>query len=143
MKRCGALFSCLVTPATFVDLAKWLLSDDFLLVFRRFVSLYGAPRCVYSDNGTNFVGAEENFNTDPDQLKISVDLKQFAVEKSIEWRCQQPSAPHFGGAHESLVKSVKTALYRALAIEENAHRYPTEETISEILALLDNPNIGY
>ena len=133
MKRYGALFTCLVTRAVFVDLAKSLSSDDFLLVFRRFISVYGAPRCVYSDNGTNFVGAEKEIAAGIEQLQNSSKLQKFAAEKSIEWRFQPPSAPHFGGAHESLVKSVKKALYRALAIEEVAYRYPTEETMRTLL----------
>ena len=57
-KRYGALFTCLVTRAVYLDLAKSLATEDFLLILRRFVGLYGRPRSIHSDNGTNFVGAE-------------------------------------------------------------------------------------
>ena len=35
--------------------------------------------------------------------------------------------PHFGGAHESLVKSTNRTLYNALEIEGNSQRHPTED----------------
>ena len=43
IKRYGALFTCLKTRTMYLDLAASLSSDDFLLVFRRFLSFYGRP----------------------------------------------------------------------------------------------------
>ena len=57
-KRWGVLFTCLVTRAVYVDLAISLSLDDFLMVLRRFVSIYRKPSHMFSDNGTNFVGSE-------------------------------------------------------------------------------------
>jgi hypothetical protein len=37
-------------------------SEDFLLVFRWFIGLFGKPATVHSDNGTNFVGSERELN---------------------------------------------------------------------------------
>ncbi|XP_057368275.1 uncharacterized protein LOC130689291 [Daphnia carinata] len=62
LKRYGALFTCLVTRAVHLELAESLSSEDFLLVFRRFIGLFGKPASVHSDNGTNFVGAERELN---------------------------------------------------------------------------------
>ena len=38
-------------------------------------------------------------------------LEEFMERKRLEWKFQ---TPHFGGAHESLVRSTKLVLYRAL-----------------------------
>ena len=38
-------------------------------------------------------------------------LEEFMERKRLEWKFQ---TPHFGGAHENLVRSTKLALYRAL-----------------------------
>ena len=54
----GALFTCLTTRAIYLDMAPSLSSDDFLLLLRRFISIYGRPVRMHSDNGTNFVGGE-------------------------------------------------------------------------------------
>ena len=67
-KRYGALFTCLVTRAVYLDLSTSLSTEDFLLVLRRFVGLYGRPRSIHSDNGTNFVGAERELREEVQKL---------------------------------------------------------------------------
>ena len=103
-KRYGALFTCLTTRAVYLDLAPSLSSDDFLNVLRRFIATYGTPETMHSDNGTNFVGAEKELIG---QMKIMQDngkLVDWSKRKGMTWKFQPPSAPHFGGAHESLVR---------------------------------------
>ena len=56
-KAYGVIFTCLTTRSIHVDLATDVSTDKFLLALRRFISLYGAPKFVRSDNGRNFVGA--------------------------------------------------------------------------------------
>jgi hypothetical protein len=74
------------------------------------VSRRGTPVYVISDNGTNFVGAEREmrelvqaFNHD----KISQETTKY---QPIEWKCNPPSAPHFGGVFEAMIKSAKKAI---------------------------------
>ena len=132
-KRWGALFTCLVTRAVYLDLAASLSSDDFLLLLRRFIALYGKPKRMYSDNGTNFVGAERELREAVEALHQSDQLHQLAKMEAIEWHFQPARTPHFGGAHESLVRSTKRAMYAALDSEKGVHRYPTEDTLRTIL----------
>ena len=68
VKRYGALFTCLTTRAVYLDLAKSLSTEDFLLVLRRFLSFYSKPESIHSDNGTNFVGAEKELVAPVGQL---------------------------------------------------------------------------
>jgi hypothetical protein len=51
----------------------------------------------------------------------------------IKWTLQPPRTPHFGGAHESLVKSTKRALYNSLEQEKGAFRHPTEDLLRTLL----------
>ena len=132
-KRWGVLFTCLVTRAIFIDLVPSLSSADFLLALRPFIGIYDTPTRVFSDNGTNFVGAERELREASDELYASADLSEFFRTKRIEWLFQPPRTPHFGGAHESLVKSSKRALYRALENEKARWRFPTEDTLRTIL----------
>lgn len=59
IKRYGLLISCCVTRYVYLDLAQSFSTPDFLYCFRRFVGEYAKPSEVFSDNGTNFVGAEK------------------------------------------------------------------------------------
>ncbi len=110
-KRYGVIITCLVTR-----------------------SIYFKPATVHSDNGTNFVGAENELNSLIHELPKSGAFQQFLKVKNIDWRFQPPRAPHFGGAYESLVRSTKRALYRALEIEKAGLRYPTDEMLRTLLA---------
>lgn len=133
IKRWGALFACAVTRAVYVDVASSMSSDDFLLVFRRFIGLYGRPRHIYSDNGTNFIGAERELRDAINQLQNSVSFQEALKYDGIQWHFQPARAPHFGGAHESLVRSTKRAMYAALAGENKGLRYPTENVLQTLL----------
>jgi len=53
-----ALFVCFATKYTHLELVSDLSSDSFLGALKRFVSRRGKPSCIYSDNGTMFVGAQ-------------------------------------------------------------------------------------
>ena len=132
-KRYGALFTCLVTRAVYLDLAISLSSEDFLLVLRRFIALHGRPATMNSGNGTNFVGAERELREALQTTSLDEDIHQKCQVEGIKWKFQPPAAPHFGGAHERLVRSTKTALYRALALENNHHQQPTEEVLRTLL----------
>jgi hypothetical protein len=55
-----------------------------LLVFRRFIGLFGKPASVHSDNGTNFVGAERELNKLILLLNDDPKLAKFKTEKLID-----------------------------------------------------------
>ncbi|XP_030765007.1 uncharacterized protein LOC115889198 [Sitophilus oryzae] len=92
------------TKAVHLEAVSDLPSEAFLASFRR------RGRCtdMYSDRGTNFIGA---YN-----LLLSY-CKQSSETLSIKWHFNPPSAPHFGGLWESAVKSVKTHLYRVIGCQ--------------------------
>ena len=56
-KRYGCLFTCLVTRGVHLEVAHSLSTDSFIMSLRRFIARRGKPTVIYSDNGTNFVGA--------------------------------------------------------------------------------------
>jgi hypothetical protein len=88
-------------------------TDSFLNVFYRMVSRRGLPKIMYSDNGGNFVGA----NNEMKKLVKLIDaehIKSSTSNNGIKWHFNPPLAPHFGGAHESMIKSAKRAIYAIL-----------------------------
>ena len=63
-----------------------------------------------SDNGTNFVGAVNKLKQLVDQL----DLDKI----QIQWNFSPPGAPHFGGAHEVMVKAIYAVLSNSDVTDE-------------------------
>ncbi|KAK2547580.1 hypothetical protein P5673_032401 [Acropora cervicornis] len=57
-KRYGCIFTCLRYRAVHIELASDLIIDSFVNAVTRFVARRGPPRVIYSENGSNFRGAE-------------------------------------------------------------------------------------
>ncbi|XP_062713820.1 uncharacterized protein LOC134290657 [Aedes albopictus] len=109
------VFICMVTKAMHLEAVEDLSTDSFLAAFQRFVSRRGYPKEVFSDNGTNFIGARSAlqelyrlFKEETTQNKIF----EYCQAKQIIWKTIPPNAPHFGGLWEAGVKSVKAVLKR-------------------------------
>ncbi|XP_046459823.1 uncharacterized protein LOC124206177 [Daphnia pulex] len=132
-KRWGVLFTCMVTRAVYVDIAISLSASDFLMVLRRFISVYRKPAHMFSDNGTNLTGAERLLRVELDRLKDDSVLTTELKALRIEWFFQPAQTPHFGGSHESLVRSVKNAFYAALDQEKSVLRTPSDEVLRTLL----------
>ena len=115
-KRYGALFTCMSTRCVHLEVAESLSTPDFLQVLHKMMARRGEPRSIYSDNGTNFVGAVSELKSMIRELNRSEELKNrlARIGEGINWKFQPPASPHWGGVHESLVKSVKIALNRTL-----------------------------
>ena len=113
-KRYLCLFTCLGVRAIHLELSYDLDTDSFLNAFNRMTARRGLPSEVYSDNGTNFVGANNELKALVNALDIE-EIQKTAADKGIKWHFNPPAAPHFGGVHESMVKSAKKAIYSILS----------------------------
>lgn len=51
------LFTCAVSRAVYLELTELLSTNSFLMALRRFRAGRGRARIIYTDNGTNFIGA--------------------------------------------------------------------------------------
>ncbi|XP_011858744.1 PREDICTED: uncharacterized protein LOC105556270 [Vollenhovia emeryi] len=96
--------------ATHLEVVSDLSSDGFLAALRRFAARRGLPAHIQTDNGTNFVDANNQlkelyalFNSDEHKNLV----ERFASEHRIKWHFIPPIAPHFGGLWESTVKLFK------------------------------------
>lgn len=109
-KRYLCLFTCLATRAVHLEMSYSLDTDSFINAFTRMTSRRGTPTYVISDNGTNFVGAERELRElveafDPDRI-----THETTKHHHIDWKFNPPSAPHFGGVFEAMIKSAKKAI---------------------------------
>lgn len=112
-----AVFVCFSTKAIHLELVSDLTSSAFLAALSRFVARRGMPREIWSDNGTNFVGANTSLKKEfTEFLKSYADsIMSFATERGCEWHFIPPYSPHFGGIWEAGVKSVKGQLKFVMA----------------------------
>lgn len=72
---------------------------------------------IYSDNGTYFRGAARKLNEIQqldNSFKSNNEILNLLSSKGIQWHFIPPGAPHFGGAWESAVISMKFYLQRTI-----------------------------
>nr|CAB3263156.1 uncharacterized protein LOC104265735 [Phallusia mammillata] len=136
VKRYGCLFTCLTTRAVHLEVACDLSTDAFVNALRRFIARRGVVLHMYSDNGTNLVGAERvlkdgirNWN----QQQIEEHLKQ----KEIQWTFNPPSASHMGGAWERMIRSARRIL-SALTNERTLTDDQLQTLLSEVESILNS-----
>ena len=55
----GCLFTCFRSRAVHIEEVSLLEIDSFIQALRRFISNRGYPKEIWSDNATNFAGAEK------------------------------------------------------------------------------------
>lgn len=82
------VFICLATKAIYLKLASSLTTTAFLAALKRFVSRRGLCANMYSDCGTNFVGANREFqelNAHIKELQKSEQLAAFLTDREIHW----------------------------------------------------------
>jgi len=107
------LFVCFATRAIHIELVSNLTSEAFIAALRRFSSRRGKPANIYSDNGTNFVGANRELRELAQVLSSKTNSMQEMVnEIGISWHFIPAHSPHFGGLWEAGVKSLKYHLRR-------------------------------
>ncbi|XP_071582288.1 uncharacterized protein, partial [Temnothorax nylanderi] len=110
-----AVFVCLCTKAVHLDVVSDYTTEAFLAAFRRFISRRGLCEELFSDCGTNFVGADRALR---ELLRASsADGRRLAhavATEGIKWHFNPPAAPHFGGLWEAAVKSTKFHLRRVI-----------------------------
>ena len=97
----------------------------------RFISRRGTPAIVWSDNGTNFVGAEKELRENIEKWNTINIAAEFA-HKGIKWMFNPPSAPHQGVIWERLVRSFQRVRYTILGT-----RRFTDEILSTTFYLVE------
>ena len=109
VKRYGCVFTCMNYRAVHIEKLNTLETDSFINAFRRFMARRGKPSKVWSDNGTNFVGASPELLKELqslDQQKIS----EYGLRRNIQWQFNTPHASHMGGVWERQIRTIRKIL---------------------------------
>lgn len=118
VKRYGALFTCLASRAVHIEVAHSMETDSFLQALRRFTCRRGPIRELRSDQGTNFVGAENELKAalrEMDDEKIKAEL----LKENIDWIRNPATASNFGGVWERQIRSVRNIM--AALMKQHGH----------------------
>ncbi|KAJ8006705.1 hypothetical protein DPEC_G00109990 [Dallia pectoralis] len=110
LKVWGIIFCCMASRAIHTDVVSDQSTEGFLLAYQRFTALRGHPKKLWSDPGTNFVGARpalKELYHFLDRSSIS-ELENEASKHGTEWSWEihPADSPHRNGAAEAAVRSV-------------------------------------
>jgi len=101
------LFICMTTKAIHLELVSNVTSEAFIAALKRFMARRGLIYHLYSDNGSNFVGANRELK---EFFKSEVFLRQvhdYAPKTQFQWYFISSNSPRFGGLWEAGVKFLK------------------------------------
>ena len=124
-KAWGVLFTDLCSRAVHIEVVFGYDTKSFLLALSRFAAIRGWPSVIYSDPGSQLVGA----SNDLARIWRSIDLdeiKQVSVDRGLEWKFGPADSPWYQGAAEALVKSAK----RAIDLSVKGHRLSVSEIMT-------------
>ena len=95
-----AIFVCMSTRAVHLEIV-----EDYSSQYSH----------LYSDNGTNFVGADRQLREMFAQSSAHLNqISQALIHSCTSWHFILPASPHFGGLWEAAVKSTKRHLHRII-----------------------------
>lgn len=110
-----AIFVCLVTSAVHIEVITDYTTDAFIAAYKRFTGRRGICASLQSDCGTNFIRADTELKWQFDSTSKELQhLASLLANDNTVWRFNPPSAPHFGGKWETVIKSTKHHLRRVL-----------------------------
>ena len=136
----GVILTCMSSRAVHLDIADNLSTDGFLQLLRRYASLRGWPKKIFSDNGTQLVSASKELQSIIKNLDWD-EVQKFGYKYGTEWSFSPADAPWYNGAAEALIKSVKRAL--STAVGEQIMTFSEFQTyIFEAAQLVNQRPIG-
>ena len=133
MKKYGLVFTCLYSRAIHIEMLDDLTSDAFLNGLRCFVSVRGSVTKLYSDNGTNFVGARNLLET---------EAKKYLSQKNIEFSFNTPNSSHQGGIWERQIRTIRAVLNDILRQSNRLDSASLRTAFYEVAAIVNNRPLG-
>ena len=133
VKRYGCVFTCLTMRAIHLEVLVSLETDAFLNGLFRFISRRCIPSKIFSDNGTNLVGANTELRKSLKELSRTKIVEE-ARAKNIEWIFNPPLASHRGGAWERMIRTVRRIMCALLGRKERL----TDDILSTVFCRVEN-----
>ena len=82
VKRCGVMLTCMASRAIHLEVANSLDVHSCIHALRRFIARRGNVKELYSDNGTNFTGANKELKeavAEMDQTAMKTEFRNLGI----------------------------------------------------------------
>ena len=102
VKRYGAMLTCMNGCTVHIKETHSLDTDSFIQALRQIIARRGNIRTIYSDNGSNFIGADNELKRafeEMDNEKIQAFMQEFGGDW-IKWKRNPAVASHMDGVWE-------------------------------------------
>ncbi|XP_057677992.1 uncharacterized protein LOC130907200 [Corythoichthys intestinalis] len=134
LKKYGLLFTCMCSRAVHIEVLDDLSSDAFLNALRCFIAIRGSVSQLRSDQGTNFVGARNEFQ------ELMKGLEQEQLKKlGCDFVMNPPASSHMGGVWERQIRTVRSVLTSVL--DQSAGRLDSSSLrtfLYEVMAIVNS-----
>lgn len=134
LKKYGLIFTCMCSRAIHIEVLDDLTTDAFLNALRCFIAIRGSVRQLQSDQGTNFVGARNEFQ----EL-----MRGLTEERMKELGCSfvmnPPASSHMGGVWERQIRTIRSVLMSIL--DQSARRLDSSSLrtyLYEVMAIVNS-----
>lgn len=130
-----AVFVCMATKAVHLELVSDLSTSAFIAALRRMAARKGTPSHIYSDNGSNFIGANRVLQQEYQEIQQALKSNEVQAEvrnMEIKWHFNAPLWPTAGGLWEAAVKSFKHHFKRIIG-----DQILTYEELNTVLAQIE------
>lgn len=131
-KRWGVLFTCMTSRAIHLEVAHSLNTSSCIMSVQNFIAQRGQPRKMFSDNGSNFHGADNELKEEFKKLEQNRIQEEFTTTE-MSWSFIPPKASHMGGTWERMIGIVKKCMDEVISI-----RHPTDEVLTNLMKLTMN-----
>ena len=142
-KRYGVVFSCLGSRSVHIEAVEDLSSDAFINALRCLLAIRGPVSRLYSDRGTNFIGANNEFKAALAEMS-SEAVSQFLQDNQCQFVFNTPSSSHMGGSWERLIRTIRQVMNGLAA--ESPGRLDTSSLRTlfyEVMAIVNSRPISY
>ena len=112
LKRYCALFTCFASRAVHIEVTCTMETDSFIQALRRFMARRGKVRSIRSDNGTNFVGTDNELRKAMEEMNQE-QIRDYLLQNGTDWITlykNPPGASHIRGVWEHQVRSARSIL---------------------------------
>ncbi|XP_070402814.1 uncharacterized protein [Nothobranchius furzeri] len=123
-KRWAMMFSCLSSRAVHIELIESMDASSCINALRRFFALRGPAMQLYSDCGTNFIGASK-------ELEMDNTVQRYLGKQGCTWNFGPPHASHMGGSWERMI-GVARRILDSMLLQQKSHL--THEVLSTLMA---------
>lgn len=136
------LYECLTTRAVHLQLASDLSAETLILLLRQFISRYGCPVKLFSDNAKAFRLTKTTMDIHFNTLLKGKSLQDFAGKIGFSWSFTLPKAAWQGGHWERLIGLVKRCLRKTTLCQPLAWRN-LETILNEIQYTINSRPLYY